>query len=179
MKKRAVIVIFMLIVTTSVFAKGTPFGIGFGLADSAGNFGLNIEISSPTFAHDFLMVRAESQIDYLSSPLFATSENDWGIFSTHRLGLVGSSGWNSDTIRLYGEFGGILCLPTTKISEDTMQFGIYGLFGFEFFFMDTSTPIAYYIEAGSDGLFGKADKIAGSPSYYNGFSTKTGMRVYF
>lgn len=177
MKKRIVLVL-LLVASLGLFAKGTPFGIGFGLADSAGNFGLNVEISSPTFANDFLMVRAESQVDFMSAPIFV-DKNEWELFSTHRIGLVGSSGWNSETIRLYGEFGGILCLPTTKISDDIMHLGIYGLFGFEFFFMDTSTPMAYYIEAGSNGLFGKADKLPTSPAYYNGFSTKTGMRIYF
>ena len=178
MKKKISVIFLILLAMTSFYAKGTPLAVGFGLANSAGNFGLNLEVSSPTFAYDFLIVRAKSQVDFLSSPLFDTSL-EWEPFSSHRIGLVGSSGWNSETIRLYGEFGGILCLPPSKISKDSMHFGIYGLFGFEFFFMDSSTPISYYLEAGSDSLFGKADKLPSYPSYYNGFSTKTGMRVYF
>ena len=139
---------------------------------------MNVEVSSPTFAAGFLAVRGESQLDFLSRPGFA-SDASWSKFSSHRVGLVGNGGWNSDTVRLYGEFGGLLVLPDSSFSGDMTQWGIYGLFGFEFFFIDEANPVSYYLEAGSNGLFACADKLPDDPRYYSGFCTKTGLRFYF
>jgi len=176
--KRIIAFVSLALFVLPLSAKGTPFAAGFGLSDSAGNFGLNLELSSPTFARDFLIVRAESQLDFLSLP-GVSSDAAWSKFSSHRLGLAGNGGWNSETIRLYGEFGGLMVLPDSSFSEKTAQWGIYGLFGFEFFVIDDKNPVAYYLEAGSTGLFGGADKLPDDPSYYSGFCTKTGLRFYF
>lgn len=133
MKQKLIITVILFAMTALLWAKGTPFALGFGLADSAGNLGINLEVSSPSFAKDFLMVRFESQLDFLSA-YRNNPDVEWERFSTHRFGLVGSGGWNSDTIRLYGEFGGLMVLPSSVLSDDMMQWGIYGLFGYEFFF---------------------------------------------
>lgn len=178
-KRNALVAAALLLVSLPLWAKGTPLALGFGVSDAAGNLGLSLELSSPSFAKDFLIVRAESQVDFLS----AYRDNpavEWEMFSTHRLGLVGIGGWNSETIRLYGEFGGLLVLPSSAFSADTNQFGIYGLFGFEFFFApQEETPLSYYLEVGTNSLFDTADKLAANPDYYSGFAFRTGLRFYF
>lgn len=179
MKKLMTLTAMVLILSSGFYAKETPFAVGFGVSDSAGNLGLNLEASSPSFAQDFLIIRLESQIDFLSA-YRNNPDVEWEMFSTHRLGLVGTGGWNSDTIRLYGEFGPVLALPCSTISDDTMQWGIYGLFGFEFFIASKEeSTIAYYLEAGTNALFDSADNIAGDPDYYSGFTARTGIRFYF
>jgi len=179
MKRKMTVLVLLVTLTAALWAKGTPLALGFGLSDSAGNLGLNLEVSSPSFAKDFLMVRAESQLDFLSA-YRNNPDVQWEKFSTHRLGLVGCGGWNSETIRLYGEFGALLAVPSSAFSDDAMQWGIYGLFGYEFFFMSgENSPVAYYLEAGTNGLFDNADRIPGNPDYYSGFNVRTGLRYYF
>ena len=72
----------------------------------------------------FYARRKRSEQAYRDNP-----DVEWKMFSPHRLGLVGVAGSNSDTIRLYGEFGGVMVKPSSSISSDIMQLGIYGLFG--------------------------------------------------
>lgn len=167
------------LLSASLCAQHTPFSAGFGLSDSAGNLGLKLELSSPSFAKDFLVVRAESQMDLLSA--YRNTESiAWKQFSSHRLGLVGRGGWNSESTLLYGEFGGLLVLPPASISDDAYQWGIYGLFGFEFFMTKGKEKnISYYLEAGTNGLFDTAEKLQGKPDYYSGFAVSTGLRKYF
>jgi len=77
-----------IMVTGSFFltAGEDSFSLGFGLSDSAGNFGVNLEMTSPSFMSDFLKVTLESQLDFLS--LYRDTPNlSWQMFSTHRLGL--------------------------------------------------------------------------------------------
>ena len=176
--KKIFIALITLLAGYSALADGTPFSAGFGLSDAAGNFGINVQVSSPSFAHDFLILRASSQADFLSA-----YRNDpdiaWDVFSTHRVGIVGVGGWTKGGTRLYGEFGGLAAIPASSLSDDTVHLGIYGLFGFEFFMASEHSPVSYYIEAGSNTLFDSAEALAGSPDYYSGFTMKTGLRYYF
>lgn len=178
--KKIAMCIAAAICALSMQAKETPLSLAFGLAESADNLGINLEITSPSFARDFLVLRIESQLDLLSA-----YRNDpdlsWEQFSSHRLGVAGTGGWNSDTVRLYGEFGGLAVLPPEKLTDDAAQFGIYGLFGFEFFIDSDSASapmLSYYLEAGTNSIFDEAERIPGSPDYYSGFTVKTGLRWY-
>jgi len=67
-------------------------------------------------------------------------------------------------------------LPNSLITDDRLQWGIYGLFGFEFIIEDS--PVNYYLEAGSNGFFDSAEKLTGNPNYLSGFLMKTGLRFY-
>jgi len=183
MKKTVFVIALIagLVSMQTVMAEGTGLALGLGISEAAGNLGVSAEITSPSFARDFLMVRVESQADWLTDSAYASDDDIAGkCFSTHRLGLVGACGWCADMIRLYGEFGGILCLPADVLTDDILQTGIYGLFGFEFFVARPShSTVALYLEAGTNNLFGTADELEGSPDYYSGFTTRTGFRYYF
>jgi len=184
--KRMVVIVMMLIVTTGLFAidgnKKDNFAIGFNLSESNGNFGLGFEISSPYFAQDFLAIRGQANMDYLSNPVFAEhDEVYWGIFTVFRLGLVGVGGRVLNAFRYYGEFGGICVLPNSDLSNDDYHPGIYGLFGFEFFMSENdSNPVSYYIELGTNSIWDQADdKFSSNIDYYSGFAVGTGLRFNF
>ena len=178
MKKSVCIIVCALTVATFAYAFESPTALGFGLGDAAGNMGINLELSSPSFISGIFTIRAESQMDFLS----AYKDNPdvaWETFSSHKIGIAAAPGRTKGPIRLYGEFGGLLVLPAESVSGDTMQWGIYGYFGFEFYETPETSPIAYYIECGTNSLFAEADKLPDSPDYYSGFTVRTGLRYYF
>lgn len=179
MKKLNVLFCFCLC-SFGLFADGFPMSIGFQLGENAENFTLGLELSSPSFAGDFLSVRGETQVNFLSNAMFRGNDTlEWEPFVVNRLGLVGTGGFPLELIRLYGEFGGQLVLPHDDLSSHDLQWGIYGYFGFEFFMeQNLKAPVSYYLEAGSSSLFGEADKLPGSPDYLSGFSMQTGFRFY-
>jgi hypothetical protein len=161
--------------------RGSGFAAGFGLSDTAGNFGMNVELSSPTFFYDLMSVRLQATADYASAAVFATDADAyWEPFYTFRAGLAAGSGVVRDLFRYYGEFGGLAMLPSAKLEATELRWGMYGLFGFEFFLSEREdTPVAYYIELGSAGIDARADQLSGTPFYYNGFHTAVGFRFYF
>ncbi len=163
----------------SVWARSEPAAAGFGISDQAGNLGLNLELSSPSFISGFLTIRAETQLDFLSA-YRDVPEIAWDAFYSERIGIAGTGGWCADAIRLYGEFGGLFVLPPSALTDDALQAGIYGLFGFEFFTgPGKDEPIAFYLEAGTNSLFAEADKLPGEDDYYSGFTMRTGLRYYY
>jgi hypothetical protein len=94
--------------------------------------------------------------------------------------LAAGSGMVQNLFRYYGEFGGLGMLPSAKLDTAELRWGIYGLFGFEFFLSEwEDAPVSYYIELGSAGINARADQVNGSPFYYNGFHTAVGFRLYF
>lgn len=179
MNKKIAFTVTFALMALMAWAKSEPASAGFGISDQAGNLGINLELSSPSFFAGFLTVRAETQLDFLSA--YRDDPNvAWDAFYSERLGLVGTVGWCADAIRLYGAFGGLLVLPPDDLTDDTVQGGIYGLFGFEFFKSpEKNEPIAFYLEAGTNSLFADAEKLPGKSDYYSGFTMKTGLRYYF
>lgn len=177
MKKKIIFVLLFSSFYLQLFAEGSSFAGGFGISDEAGNLGISIEINSPSFAYDFLVLRVESQLDFLSS-YRDNPDVEWDKFSTHRIGLVGRGNGNDSPVCLYGEFGGLVVLPPNSISDDSMHWGIYGYFGFEFE-TNVNSPVSYYLEAGTNGIFDNAELLPGKPDYYSGFSVRTGLRYYF
>ena len=179
MKKVVVFGFLLMGIAMGACARDEPFAVGFGISDQAGNLGLNLEISSPSLIGGFLTLRAETQLDFLSAyrdvPGIA-----WDAFYSERVGVAGTGGWCGDSIRLYGEFGALFVIPPYDLTDDPIQAGIYGLFGFEFFMgTDSNEPIAFYLEAGTNSIFADAEKLPGKPDYYSGFTTRTGLRYYF
>jgi len=150
--------------------------IGFGLGDVGNNFLLTTEVTSPYFASDFLAIRAEGGVVFASAGGFAGSDAEWAPMPTGQVGLVGVGGRVHDAFLYYGEFGGRLIVPHKDVSDDSMQMGIYGYFGFEFFMDETgNSPVSYYIELGGSGFFGET---AAGADWASGFEMGTGLRFH-
>ncbi|MEP5613889.1 MAG: hypothetical protein ABJP45_16680 [Cyclobacteriaceae bacterium] len=103
-------------------------------------------------------------------------ESTWTAYTNFSLGFVQVVGEINNFMCLYAEGGTILLLPSTEFSSESIQYGGFGLFGFEFFFDEHHN---YFLEAVGAGTGAKADKIVGNPIYSNGFIINVGFRSQF
>ncbi len=145
--------------------------VGYGLARAQDEFSLNANLTSPWVLGNHAAIRL------WALGLFHTGS--WQPYYGFRFGLIGGSLMETAAIRLYGEGGVLMVIPSSSFDSDTTIWGGYGLFGFEFFAYRPGHGLAFYIELGSNGVDARAEKEAGSPMYLNGFETSAGLRYYF
>ena len=153
----------------------TGIGIGYQLTLIQNDFGLGLNVTSPTFMNDVFAVRvrvAMSGLDHVDEDSVETRTN----YPTLSVSVAGFSNEVADNIRCYGEGGGMLLFPSDKFSSKSTVFGIFGVFGFEFFITES---ICYVIELGATVNRAIADKVPGAPIYANGFMVGTGLRAMF
>jgi hypothetical protein len=99
---------------------------------------------------------------FASAGGFAGSNAEWAPMLTGQVGLVG--------------VGGRLIVPHKDVSDDSIQMGIYGYFGFEFFMDKTvKSPVSYYVELGGASFFGET---AAGADWASGFEVGTGLRFH-
>jgi hypothetical protein len=165
------------IAAAGAYAEGRRDSPAFGVSvgERAGDFSLGLEAASPTFLEGFLGLRAGAEVLWKEAVSRDETEAEWRPYSLYRLG-VQATGADLKDIRLYGEFGGAALIPPEESIGET-RFGIYGVWGFEFFIPDFQR-LCYFIELGATGTFGAADEGAiGEPYLANGFSARAGLRV--
>ncbi len=152
------------------------FSFGFHLNQFKDDFGLGMNITSPTIANSFA-IRLRGNYMYLEHLDFDSPDSEgvltWTPYSNVMLGLAGFSGMVGNHFKLYGEGGLIALFPSTDFSEESSVLGGYGLFGFEFF---SSNATSYFFEAGGIGTGANADKIPEKPIYSNGLLLSVGFR---
>ena len=147
-------------------------GIGYQITQHQDDFGLGLNLTSPYFANEKLAIRARGNVmwhDHINSDF----KNTWSEYYNFSLGFIGVSGKIADFIRIYGEGGVIALLPSSNFSNEDLEIGGYGLFGFEFF---SSPHFNYFIELGGVGTGAQADKLGTEPIYSNGFLVNVGFR---
>lgn len=170
--------IIMILLALQVQAQESlnkAFGIGGQVGQHQKDFGIGLNMTSPYFANGKMAVRLKGNLIWNEHPN-GNSEATWTSYSNFSLGFVQSVGEINNFVRIYGEGGAILLFPSSEFSSKTIQFGGYGLFGFEFFL---DKHVNYFIEAGGVGTGAKADKIEGNPIYSNGFLINVGIRTQF
>mgnify|MGYP000448132265 CR=1 FL=1 len=154
---------------------GDKLAIGLQLTQHQNDFGLGLNLSSPYFANKKMTIRLRGNMvwnQHASGP----NETTWSPYSNFSFGLATISGNLGDQIRVYGEGGAIALFPSTQFSNESVHFGGYGLFGFEFFMYKHDN---YFIEIGGVGTGATANKIPGSPIYSNGMVVNVGYRHQF
>lgn len=151
------------------------FGIGAQVGQLQNDFGIGLNLTTPYFANQKMAVRIKGNLMW-NEHLNSSSETTWTSYSNASLGIVQSVGEINNFLRVYGEGGAIFLFPSDEFSSKSIQFGGYGLFGFEFFF---DPHVNYFLEAGGVGTGAKADKIPGKPIYSNGFIINVGVRAQF
>lgn len=156
-------------------AVGTKTAIGFQLTQVQNDFGLGFNISSPYFANERMTMRVRGNLVWHQHP-DAIGESTWTSYSNFSFGIASISGVVAERIRLYGEGGAMVLFPAGDFSSESVNFGGYGLFGFEFFMYPHSN---YFIELGGVGSGAKADRIPTAPIYSNGFIISVGYRYQF
>jgi len=151
----------------------TGLGFGMQLVEYQNDFGMGLNVTSPYFANNCIGVRLRANLMYHQG--VSNGSTSWFTYSNYSLGIIGVGGFVSDRIRLYGEGGTLLLLPSNQISSSTLEIGGYGAFGFEFFFSPSGN---YYIEVGGAGTGAVADRLDTEPVYSNGLTLSTGFRFF-
>ena len=154
----------------------TGFGFGLQLNQYQKDFGIGLQATSPYFAKDRLAVRFRANFMFHEHLDLETANTAWTPYWNLTLGIISVGGYVNDRIRLYGEAGGIMILPSDEFSTQSTEFGLYGTFGFEFFMTPGHN---YFIEIGGVGTGAKADKIPTNPIYSNGLMLSVGFRRSF
>jgi hypothetical protein len=184
MKKAVFIFIIIFIFNHTGFTqeklpdRANKFSYGFHLLNYQQDFGIGLQLTSPYIARGWLAFRGRANYQF-NQHLNDVNETTWSGFGSYQLGVVGVAGMAGGFARFYAEGGVILLTPPVSISSNDIEFGGYGVFGFEFF-MSTSpnVPVSYFIELGGMGVGAVADKVPGKPIYSNGFTISVGFRGY-
>lgn len=162
---------------SSVFAQeqkkpNSGLGIGFQLNQFQDDFAFGLNMTSPEILNGNAAFRLKANQVYFEHLL--DGEYVWSGYQNVSLGFVGYGGKVGQDIRLYGEGGLVGIFPSDRFSSESFRMSTYGTFGFEFF----PTPrFNYFLELGVMTSRARADKIAGSPFYSNGFVASVGFRI--
>lgn len=150
-------------------------GIGFGmqLNQYQNDFGLGLNLSSPSFINERMAFRLRGNIMFNEHIQNTTTVRT--PYSNISLGMVGATGKVGNYIRIYGEGGMILLLPSDKFSEENLVLGGYGMLGIEFFM---NRFCNYFLETGYTTTGAKEDKIVTQPYYSNGLIISSGLRIF-
>lgn len=171
--------ITLIVLFVSVVKAQTPinkgFAFGLNLNQFQHDFGIGINVASPSFAKGNLVVRASANLQYLQHVELDVAEETWTGYGAFRLGLSSIGRSIADGIKLYGEGGAALLLPNDTFSDESAIIGVYGLFGFEFY-MDSYS--SFFFEAGGLGINSVAEKLPNNPIYANGFMMSVGWRIH-
>lgn len=149
------------------------FGFGYGITQHQNDFGMGLNLVSPTFINNNVAVRLKGHLMFHQHVSEGTTI--WSPYSNVSLGLIGFGGFVGEHIRLYGEGGMIALIPNEAMSSESLVLGGYGVFGFEFFFARFGN---YFIEIGGVGTAAQADNLQLSPIYSNGMTVSAGFRFF-
>jgi len=175
MKKIAVCLVFILYILS---VRGqerdfNKFSYGFQLVKFQNEFGFGVHLLSPEFKN--LRLNAKINLNWLNH-LDNQSNQTWTEFLNNQVGINFHTSI-TNRINLYSEGGVVILFPNNSFSDESIDFGGYGLFGFEFFFTEnTSRNPSYFIELGGIGTGAVASKIVSNPIYANGFLISVGYR---
>ncbi|MBL7789959.1 MAG: hypothetical protein JNL75_09060 [Chitinophagales bacterium] len=175
-----ILIITSIALSNLVFSQSAPkktksIEIGMQVSRLQNDFGIGIQAATPYFANESIAFRARANVYWLDH--IENGSSTWNPYMSYNFGIIGSQMLIDDRIRLYGEGGLLMVAPSEKFSTQTIHFGGYGLFGFEFLMKNSKS--SYFIEIGGGGTGAKADKLPNSNIYSNGFITNAGYRVHF
>lgn len=148
--------------------------IGFQLQQVQQDLGFGLHMLSPTFLGNFRL-KASYNINWLTH-LNNDGFSTWSAYSSFNYGTRYQK-LISNNLNIYAEGGPQILINPNSISSEKVNFGGYGLFGFEFFFNDkSSSNTSCFLELGASGNNSRADKVITKPKIANGFITSVGVR---
>lgn len=175
MKKISVCLVFILSILSAWAQERdfNKFSYGFQLVKFQDEFGFGIHLLSPGIKN--LRLNAKVNLNWLNHPDNHGNQT-WTEFLNNQFGI--NYHWSiTNRLNLYSEGGVVFLFPNNSFSDESIGFGGYGLFGFEFFFTEnTSRNPSYFIELGGIGTGAVASKIVSNPIYANGFLISVGYR---
>lgn len=151
-----------------------PVKLGFQINQVQGDFGLGLNLTVPII-RDRLTLRLAGSNQWLAA--FDETETRNFVYQTLRLGATGA--WlTTQAMRVYAEGGTMVVFPNAEASSTDMQFGGYGLFGFEFFLKE-ALGSSLFIEIGGTTSGVQADLLPNSPAFGSGLLLCSGFRIAF
>lgn len=146
---------------------------GFQLVKFHNEFGFGVQLLTPEFNN--LRITVKANINWLSH-INNDNINVWTNFYSNQAGINYYTAISS-RIGLYSEGGIVLLYPNKAFSDEKVNIGGYGLFGFEFFFTENiARNPSYFIELGGIGSSAAANKLPEKTIYANGFLISAGFR---
>ena len=146
---------------------------GFQQVKFQNEFGIGVHLLSPEFKN--LRINVKTNLNWLNH-LDIQNNQTWTEFINNQVG-INYQRCITTNINLYSEGGIVLIYPNNSFSNESVNFGGYGVFGFEFFFTEnTNRNPSYFIELGGIGTGAVANKIIFNPIYANGFLISVGYR---
>ncbi|MEQ8909889.1 MAG: hypothetical protein RIC95_11890 [Vicingaceae bacterium] len=170
------ILIFFCLFANKGMAQKKGFEIGFQLNEYHQDFGLGLNVTTPYLIKEYVAIRLRANSQFLQHLDPKSLTETWTPYQNLSLGFFGHRAMIHEKIGLYGEGGILGIFPNDDFSKEDFVIGGYGLFGFEFYFVD---QFSYFIEAGGVGSGAKADKLPTEPIYSNGFLINVGFRITF
>lgn len=174
--KKIAACILLLLMFLSVRGQERDFNkisYGFQLVKFHDEFGFGFHLLSPEYKN--LRLNAKVNLNWLNHP-DESGNQSWTEFLNNQIG-INYQRCIASRINLYSEGGIVLLYPNRSFSDESVNFGGYGIFGFEFFFTeDTNRNPSYFIELGGIGTGAVANKIISNPIYSNGFLIAVGFR---
>ncbi|MGB3181807.1 MAG: hypothetical protein WBB45_10485 [Cyclobacteriaceae bacterium] len=178
--KYILVLLLSLLVLGSAFGQGREesdvwkYGIHFSNWQQDGGGG--ISISSPFYKGMSIRVKGQVMIhEYLDDNSGQTS---LASFAASTAGLAFNIGRIGETVRIYGEGGPVVVLPSPEFSTDNLSFGGYLVMGSEYIASRSRTYLSYFIETGYVGTLARADLDRHSRYYATGFMLNAGIRLH-
>lgn len=162
------------LISASLFAqsKTNSIAVGFHISEVQNDYGVGLDLISPYFLNDVLAVKIGGTLSWLEH--VANAETMWTPYLNMQVGMRSRHFIIENKLSIYGEGGSMVLFPNSDFSSQTVIFGGYGLFGFEF---QSNKKFGFYFEMGGAGANATADKIDNKPIYSNGFLTNVGFRI--
>ena len=161
---------------TTTSDRPSHLSVGYALSSLSNDFGMGARVTSPFVAWESIAFRVQGGIHWKEGFRPGTVQSTWEQYGDVRLGVLGVSGRVGDFARVYGEGGAVLLIPSAEL-DDGINFGGYGIFGFEFL-GQSGSPVSYFFEAGGIGTGARASELLGNPLYANGFVMQAGIHWY-
>ncbi len=153
--------------------------LSYHLLQHQNDFGVGMSIASPFILDDVnLAFRLRTSLMWNEGTYNMSVDGGrtgWRAYGALQFGASSYTIALAPGVRLYGEGGLVVLLPSGEFSSESTVLGGYGIFGFEVF---SSPGFAYFIEIGGMGTGATADKLPNQPIYSNGLTVSGGFRIH-
>lgn len=182
--KLVLTLLFSCILFTGVLAQGRgslteeddvwKYGLHFSNWQQDGGGG--ISISTPFYKGMAFRFKGQLMIhEYVNATAGETSLAPYIGGSAGLAFIIGRIG---ETVRIYGEGGPVVVVPSEELSNTNAKFGGYALMGSEWIASRSRTYLSFFLETGYVGTLARADLDPRNSYYATGFMLNAGIRLH-
>jgi hypothetical protein len=137
--------------------------------------GAGISVSSPFYQGMAIRLKSQMMVhEYLNDN---TGQTSLAYYAATSAGLAFVIGRIGETVRIYGEGGPVMVLPSSEFTSDNLTFGGYLIMGSEWIASRSRTYLSFFLETGYGGTLARADLARNSPYFATGFLLNAGIRL--